>query len=75
VPEHNVELAHQAFAAINSRDLDALLALMDLEVVALPRILSAEGGGPRGHDGIREWWASIFSVSPTSPWTWSRCGR
>jgi ketosteroid isomerase-like protein len=64
VPEHNVDLAHQAFAAINTRDLDALLALMDPEVVALPRILSVEGGALRGHDGIREWWESIFSVFP-----------
>lgn len=64
VPENNVELAHQAFAAINSRDLDALLALMDPEVVALPRILSVQGGALHGHDCIREWWESIFSVFP-----------
>src|ERR687891_69788 len=51
VPD-NVDLARQAFAAINRRDLHALLALMDPEVVARPRILSVEGGALRGHDGI-----------------------
>lgn len=64
VTEENVELAHRAFEAISRRDLDALLALMDPEVVAAPRILAVEGGALCGHEGIRTWWESIFSVFP-----------
>jgi ketosteroid isomerase-like protein len=62
--ERNVELAHQAYDAISRGDLDAFLALMDPEVVLLPRILAVEGGALHGHDGIRRWWESIFSVFP-----------
>jgi ketosteroid isomerase-like protein len=62
--EKNVELAYQAYDAISRRDLDAFLALMDPEVVALPRILAIEGGALHGHDGVRRWWESIFRVFP-----------
>ncbi len=62
--QENVEVAHRSFEAISRQDLDAFLALMDRDVVAVPRILAVEGGAPRGHDGIRTWWESIFGAFP-----------
>jgi ketosteroid isomerase-like protein len=62
--QENIELARRAWDAVSRRDLDAFLALMDPEVVLVPRILAVEGGALHGHDGIREWWESIFSVFP-----------
>jgi ketosteroid isomerase-like protein len=62
--EENVELAHRAYDALNRQDLDAFLALMDPEVIAIPRVLALEGGAYRGHGGVRRWWESIFSVFP-----------
>jgi ketosteroid isomerase-like protein len=60
----NVELARRAADAVNRRDLDALLALTDPEVVAVPRTLGVEGGTYHGHEGIRTWWDGIFSAFP-----------
>jgi hypothetical protein len=48
--EH-VELALQAFDAINRRHLDALLALIDDDVEIVTRIVAMEGG-LHGHDGM-----------------------
>lgn len=61
--QENVELAYLAFDAINRRDLDALLALMDDDVEAVSRIVAMEGG-LHGHDGIRRWWENWFNVFP-----------
>jgi ketosteroid isomerase-like protein len=63
--KENVERAYRVFDAMNRGDLEAALALMHPEVEAIPRLLAVEGGGVyRGHDGVREWWDSIFSVFP-----------
>jgi ketosteroid isomerase-like protein len=62
--QENVELVNRAYDALNRRDLDAFLVLMDPEVVAIPRVLAVEGGPLSGHDGIRTWWESILSVFP-----------
>jgi ketosteroid isomerase-like protein len=62
--QENVEIVRRAWDAITRRDLDGFLALMDSEVVAEPRILAVEGGALRGHDGIREWWESVFGAFP-----------
>jgi ketosteroid isomerase-like protein len=50
----NVELARRAYDALNRRDLDAFLALMDADVEAFPRVVAIEGGF-HGHEGIRRW--------------------
>jgi ketosteroid isomerase-like protein len=60
----NVELARRAIDAVNRQDLDALLALNDPEVVAVPRTLGVEGGTYHGHEGVRAWWDGIFSAFP-----------
>jgi ketosteroid isomerase-like protein len=40
----NVELTHQAYDALNRRDLDAFPALMEAGVEARPRVVAIEGG-------------------------------
>jgi ketosteroid isomerase-like protein len=60
----NLELARRAIDAVNRQDLEALLALTDPEVVAVPRTLGVEGGTYHGHDGVRTWWEGIFSAFP-----------
>ena len=61
--EENVELGHRAVDAVNRRDLDALLELMDENVESGSRIVAMEGG-LHGHDGIRRWWKSWFDAFP-----------
>jgi ketosteroid isomerase-like protein len=61
--QENVALAHQIVDAFNRRDLDALLALMDVEVEAVPRLVAMEGGY-HGHAGMRRWWDNLFEVFP-----------
>src|SRR5512132_1263051 len=58
-----MELAYRSYDAVNRRDLDALLALMDDDVEAVSRIAAMEGG-LHGHDGMRRWWESWFSAFP-----------
>jgi ketosteroid isomerase-like protein len=59
----NAEQAHQAFAALNRRDLRAFLALMDDDVEASPRVGAIERGY-HGHDGIRRWWEQLINFLP-----------
>ena len=63
--KENVDLAHRSIDAMNRRDLDAYLALMDEDVEAVSRIVAVEGG-MHGHDGIRRWWESWSTSSPTT---------
>ncbi len=63
MPGENIDSLQRANEAINRRDLDAFLALMDDEIEAGPRLVSLEGGY-RGHEGIRRWWASLFDAFP-----------
>jgi hypothetical protein len=59
----NVELLGQATDAMNRRNLDGFLALMDAEVEAVSRLVAIEGGY-HGHDGIRRWWENLLDVFP-----------
>ena len=61
--QENVELAYRSYDAVNRRDLDALLALMDEDVESVSRIVAVEGG-LHGHAGIRRWWDSWFGAFP-----------
>ena len=61
--QQNVELAHQAYYALNRRDLGAFLALMDVDVEAVPTVVAMEGE-VRGHDGVRRWHASVIDIFP-----------
>ena len=63
--QQNVDLVLESYDAFNRRDLDAYLALIDPEVELTPRIMELEGGSYyRGHDGVREWWRTLFAVFP-----------
>lgn len=58
-----MELAYRAYDAINQRDLDGLLALVDEEVEAVSRLVAIEGGY-HGHAGMRRWWSNVLEVIP-----------
>ena len=61
----NVELLYRSYDALNRRDLDAFLALMDPEVELTTRIMELEGDPYyRGDGGVREWWRTLFAVFP-----------
>jgi ketosteroid isomerase-like protein len=62
--QENVELLYRSYDALNRRDLDAYLALIDPEVEFTPRILQMEGGSYRGHKGIREWLRTLLDAFP-----------
>jgi hypothetical protein len=59
----NVELAHQAYEALNRRHLGAFLALIDADAEALPRVVAIEGGY-HGRDGVRRWWEHLVDFLP-----------
>ena len=61
--QENVELFHQAYDAVNRRDLDAFVSLMDADVEAVP-ILSGMEGDYHGRAGIRRWWENLLDVFP-----------
>jgi ketosteroid isomerase-like protein len=61
--QENVELAYRAIDAVNQRDLDGLLALMDEDVESVSRIVAMEGS-LHGHDGVRRWWDNWFQAFP-----------
>jgi ketosteroid isomerase-like protein len=60
--EANVDAYQRVIAALERRDLDAILALFHAEAEFAPRTAAMEGGPYRGHDGIRSWWESMFSA-------------
>jgi hypothetical protein len=61
--EENLELLHRSVDAINRRDLEAFMALMDQDVRVLSRIAAVEGG-LHGHEGIRQWWDNWLEAFP-----------
>ena len=61
--QENVDLAHQAYHAFNRRDLASLLALVDADAEAVPRLAAMEGVF-QGHEGIRRWWAHLLAAWP-----------
>jgi ketosteroid isomerase-like protein len=61
--QENVELARRSVDAINQRDLDAYLALMEDNIEAISRLAVIEGAF-QGHDGIRHWWQTLFDIWP-----------
>ena len=57
--DENVENARRAYAALNSRDFEAFLSLIDPEVEFRSLIAESEGQIYRGHEGVREWWERV----------------
>jgi ketosteroid isomerase-like protein len=61
--QENVTLAHQAYHAFNRRDLASILALVDDDAEAVPRLAAMEGVY-HGHEGIRRWWEHLLGAWP-----------
>ena len=53
--ESDVEIAKEAWAALQARDLSGFLERTDPEIEFNSLVAEAEGGTFRGHDGVREW--------------------
>ncbi|HKE77907.1 MAG TPA: nuclear transport factor 2 family protein [Solirubrobacteraceae bacterium] len=61
----NGEIVRRAFDAFSRRDLPALLALVDRDMVFMPATarVAGRGGEPyRGHEGIRTYFADVARV-------------
>ncbi len=58
----NKELAEQGYTALARDDLEGFLADIDPDVEFTSLIAEAEGKTYHGHDGVREWWATIKSL-------------
>jgi ketosteroid isomerase-like protein len=55
-------LGHAYVAAYNERDLDAMLAVLDPDVVAYPSPLFERRPANVGHDGVRAWWQTMIDA-------------
>jgi ketosteroid isomerase-like protein len=55
----NREIAERVFAALQRRDLEALLDWVHPEVEFTSLIAEAEGQTFHGHDGVRDWWNRV----------------
>jgi ketosteroid isomerase-like protein len=58
------DLVRRSFEAYNSRDVDALLAVLHPEVHVRSLMTEAERADYRGHRGVREWYSAVFDVFP-----------
>jgi len=58
------KLVRRSVEAFVARDLDAVLALADREVVVQSLLTEAEGSLYHGYDGVRDWFNAVFGVFP-----------
>jgi ketosteroid isomerase-like protein len=58
----NSELAERSYDALARDDLEGFLAMVDPDVEFTSLIAEAEGRTYSGHDGVREWWATVKSM-------------
>lgn len=61
MPQENLELTRRSFEAVDRRDQEAFLALMDPEVEVHSRFAAVEGAY-RGHEGVRRWWRDFLGT-------------
>jgi ketosteroid isomerase-like protein len=61
-------LAEAGFAALNSGDLNAFLALTAEDVEFTSMVAEAEGTTFRGHDGVRAWWETVRGAFEDVRW-------
>jgi ketosteroid isomerase-like protein len=65
--QENVEAFKRGVEAINRRDWDALLEILDPNVEWYPASLTPWAGGAavsRGHEGVRQWFEDVGEVFP-----------
>jgi ketosteroid isomerase-like protein len=55
----DLEVVRSAWAALERKDLDGFLELIDPEIEFHSLIAEAEGRTFRGHDGVRDWWGTV----------------
>jgi ketosteroid isomerase-like protein len=70
--QENLELrafAESVFGALNARDLDGFMALVDEDVEFTSMVAEVEGTTYRGRDGIREWWQTVVEAFDDVRWT------
>jgi ketosteroid isomerase-like protein len=65
--QENVEIMEALYAAIESEDLEAFLALTHPEIEFRSLIAEADGRTFRGHDGVREWWDAVIKSLRVRP--------
>jgi ketosteroid isomerase-like protein len=61
--QENLDLAHQAYAALQEGDFDEFLSYFDPEVEFKSLVLELEGVF-HGHDGVRQWWEGLLAAFP-----------
>jgi ketosteroid isomerase-like protein len=61
-------LAHAAYGALNSGNLDAFLALVAEDVEFTSLVAEAEGTTFRGHAGVRAWWETVRGAFQDPRW-------
>lgn len=59
MPADVAAITRQAFDALNRRDIDAFVALLDPEVEFSSLVAEAEGTTFRGPEGVRAWWEHV----------------
>jgi ketosteroid isomerase-like protein len=57
-------LVRRAVDAFMARDLDGILAVADPEIELRSLLTEAERPLYRGHEGVRDWFHSVFGVFP-----------
>lgn len=58
-----LEILAQVADAFERRDVEAFVAICDPEVEFVDFLMEMEGGGSfHGHEGVRSWWESYFTV-------------
>jgi ketosteroid isomerase-like protein len=62
VDRQGVDLYRRVQAALNARDVDALVALCDPDVEICPTFSAAVGGVYHRHDGVRAWQREIAEI-------------
>jgi ketosteroid isomerase-like protein len=60
----SASIARRAVEAFMAKDLDGILALADPEVVVRSLLTEAERPLYYGHEGVRDWFDSVFGVFP-----------
>ena len=53
------ELSRRAWVAVEARDLNNFLEIVDEDIEFVSLMAEAEGGSFRGHEGVRVWWESV----------------
>jgi ketosteroid isomerase-like protein len=62
--EMSEQLVRDAIHAFMARDLEAILAVADREIVLRSLLTEAERPLYHGHEGVREWFEAVFGVFP-----------